>query len=156
MADLRRALLPVVERARAIPGALGLRRYRVWVRIVEWSGDRVGVGSSSYADTELLVGGSGPKVKQVQSRDVVASGGELSDVMFDIGPLTPEFAGGGIDPSVFNPPKGSRPMEIYFRVVGPGVAAWCQRVSDSTDRNFRYTLRVKQLGVALESPPEEQ
>lgn len=151
--SLKDDLLPVVDALKAIPGELGFRPFQVWVRTTTYAGPRVGVGARSVTETQLLVGGQNPKVREVKSKDVVAGTPELMDATFDIGPLTPEFAGGGVAESTVNPEKTGTPTTILFRLVGPGLpddGLLCQRISDDLDRPLRHMIRVK--SVARRAP----
>ncbi len=146
---LRERLLSSVDRIRAIPGRFGLHRYQVWVRVTTYSGSRVGVGTATITDTRLLVGGKDPHVKEVRSKDIVAGTAELGSAEYDIGPLTPEFAGGGTLTNTINPAKGTSPGTTEYLLKGPGLPTdglLCIRVSDDTDRPFRYMVRVRSSG----------
>lgn len=146
---LKDDLLPLVDTLRAIPGELGFRPYQVWVRKVVWSGARVGLGSASVTETRLLVGGRDPKVREIRSKDVVAGSVEYSDADYEIGPLTPEFAGGGVAESTINPTKNGQPTEVTFLVKGPGMPTEgliCQRVESDLHRPLRAVIKVRSTG----------
>lgn len=148
---LRDRLLPKVDRIRAIPGRLGLHRFQVWVRVVEWSGSRVQQGVSTTTETRLLVGGQDPHVRELNSKDIVAGDPSLVGAVYEIGPLTPEHPGGGVSYDVTNPPRTTFPTEIYYLLKGPGLPAEGQlfvRVTDDTDRPFRHMVRVRSKGRA--------
>jgi hypothetical protein len=148
--SLRDDLLPVVDAARAIAGELGFRRYQVWARRTTFSGPRPGYGPSTVTETRLLVGGRDPKVRVLRSKDIVAGTPEMADATFEIGPLTPEFAGGGVAESSINPEKTSTPTTLLFRIVGPGLPSagiLCQRFDDDVDRPLRTVIRVRSTGV---------
>lgn len=149
--SLRDDLLPDVDDIRAIPGEMGLHRFAVYVRRTEWSGTRVGHGTKSVTETRLLVGGQNPHVREVGrgKEDVVAGTPELASVTYEIGPLTPEFAGGGTDPDVINPEKSALPGTTLYRLTGPGLptnGVLCRRTDDDTTTPFRYMVRVRTIG----------
>lgn len=149
MGTFRDDLLPDIDDVRSIPGEMGLRRFQVWARVTTYSGSRVGEGTKTVTDTRLLVGGQDPKVREVHSKDVVAGTGEMQATEFDIGPLTPAFAGGGIADATINPEHTSTPTTILFVLKGPGLPAsglLCQRVTDGNDHAFRSTVRVRSSG----------
>jgi hypothetical protein len=151
MASFRDDLLDVVEDIRSIPGELGLRQFQVWVRTAEWAGSRVGDGAETITDVRLLVGGQDPKVRQVQSKDMVAGLGELNALQFDIGPLTPGYT--NLD--VIDPPRTSRPSTTQYLVMGPGLPSeglLCTRVKDNTDMSFRYMVSVRGSGRRKPAP----
>lgn len=148
--SLKDDLLPLIDTLRAIPGELGFRPYQVWVRTTTYAGPRVGIGSKNVTETRLLVGGQDPKVREVHRKDVVAGSSELVNAEYDIGPLTPEFAGGGVAASTINPDKTSTPTTVMFLLKGVGLPAdglLCQRVGDHVDRPLRMVIRVQSVGL---------
>ena len=146
---LKDDLLPIIDDLRSIAGDLGFRPYQVWVRVTTYSGPRVGIGSKTVTETRLLVGGQDPKVREVRGKDLVAGANELADSEYDIGPLTPEFAGGGVAHSTINPQRSGLPTTVEFLIKGPGMPTeglLCKRVSDDVDRPLRLVIRVKSIG----------
>lgn len=146
---LKDDLLPLVDELRGIAGELGFRPYQVWVRKTTYAGNRVGVGAQSVTETRLLVGGEDPKVREVRRKDVAAGTAEYVDAEYDIGPLTPEFSGGGIAESVINPERDGSPTAVAFVLKGPGMpenGLLCQRVGDHLDRPLRMVIRVRSTG----------
>jgi hypothetical protein len=146
--SFRTGLLPAVDVLRAIPGLLGLRQFTVTVRARAWSGTRPGDGgTATNTDTVLRVNGQNPKVAQVSSRDVVASGGLYTSEDFKIGPLTPSLTSiTSIDP---DPDSSAR--EVFFKLEGPGMGSsgrWFRRVSDESAANFSYFIIVRSIGTA--------
>jgi hypothetical protein len=121
---LKDDLLPMVDRLREIPGMLGLRVLTAFVRVVTWSGTRVGEGTRAVADTQLVVGpGRQPvKVESVSAEDVAASGGLYQAQDLRIGPLTPDYADlllvGGYKKSDIDPAVGTLPTEIFVVIKG--------------------------------------
>lgn len=147
--SLKDDLLPLIDTLRAIPGDLGFRPYQVWVRTTTYAGPRVGVGAKTVTETRLLVGGQDPKVREVRRKDVFAGTPESVNAEYDIGPLTPEFAGGGVSESTINPEKTSTPTTVTFLLKGPGLPTeglLCQRVGDHLDRPLRMVIRVQSMG----------
>lgn len=144
--------LSILDDARGLLDDVGLRPYQVFVRVTAWSGARAGLGTKTVTDTELTVAdGKRPKVRQLSAKDVVASGGSLSDQIFEIGPLTPPFTGGGTEASVINPAlDADAPTGVLYVLMGPGAPAdgWlCKRVGDKLDSPFRYMVTVQRIGV---------
>ncbi len=145
--SLRDELLPLIDELKGIAGELGFRRYQVWVRTTTSAGPRSGIGAKSSSDTRLLVGGQDPKVREMKRKDLV-SGSPYIDAEYEIGPLTPEFAGGGVAASTIDPPRvGS--TEVYFLLKGPGLPTegqLCKKLSQHFDRPLRIVLRVRSIG----------
>ena len=145
----RTDILDAVEGFRTLPGELDIRQQRVSVVVRAWTGSRVGDGTSTTTTTEILVSGYPPKVKELSSRDVVASGGRYTSGDVRVGPITPPHASGGVDPAVYNPATTASPAEVYFVLTGPGFptgGARFERVSDDTLANFSHFLVLRPTG----------
>src|SRR5205085_2172940 len=104
---IREDFLPVVDEYRGLLDTqFGLRRYDVAMVVTTWSGELPGDGEPTPTVTPIVVDGNKrPKVEQLSEREVLASGGLYQDQDVRVGPLTPEFDGGGtaitaIDPAV--------------------------------------------------------
>lgn len=153
MATLRDSLLPVLQRFRDLSVDLGVRQYQIWLRKVTWSGSRVGQGTSTTTDTYL----GKPKFRRVSSEDIVA-GSVMNEQMFEVGPFTPSHSQPvstpdtlAVTPEMLSPAQTGTPTEIHFVVKGPGLpanGALFERVKDSTERPFRYTVTIKSIGRA--------
>jgi len=146
--SLKDDLLPLVDNLRSIAGELGFRDYEVYVRTVTYAGPRMGPGAQSVSETRLLVGGQNPRVKEVHRNALAAGASEFVDAEYDIGPLTPEFASGGISNSLINPERSPSTV-VSFVLKGPGLPAdglLCQRVADHLDRPLRIMIRVRSTG----------
>lgn len=140
---------PILDAARALLDDVGLREFRVFVRTRDWSGERVGLGTATEQLRELTVaGGKRPKVTALSPRAVVASGGQLGDTVFAVGPLTPAYAGGGVLPSDVTPGRSGR-REVHYLVRGPGLpasGAVCKQLSADHSSPFRVTMQLQMTG----------
>lgn len=149
----RTALLGTVERLRGrIPGRLDLRPRKVTVRVRTWTGARPGVGTYTDVDTVLLNAGVNVKVAQVSTKDIVASGGRYASGDLKIGPITPEYPGGGTPSGVLDPPTTTTAREIFYLLEGPGFpdeGAWCVRVQDDVLPNFHGYVVVRLTGLRI-------
>lgn len=144
--SFRDALLPAIDSIRGIPDRLfGIRLWRVWLRVVAWDGPAVGIGAQTVTETEIAHSdGSRPKVREMRSRDIVASGGVLEAATYEVGPLTPTDA----MLELMSPAAGAG-REVMFRVTGPGLpsaGALCKRVEGDEMRPFTGLLRLQRLG----------
>lgn len=153
--SFRTDLLAAVNAIRgAVPRSLDLRQHVVTVRVRTWTGTRSSVGTTTDVDTVLTTGDgvSNPKVKEVSSKDIVASGGLLTDQDVIVGPFTPEFAAGGIAGSVTEPATTTTAREVYFKITGPGMPTngrWFKRVTDDTSKNFSQWLTLRSMGTEV-------
>ncbi len=153
---LRDSCLPVFENARVLLADLGLRRFDIVMRVVEWSGQTVGEGTKTTTDTPLLIQGKRPGCRRVSQKDVVASGGTYEDLDMRIGPFTPSFVNapgvpslGGMEPAAFNPPADTTSREVYYKLTGPGMeeGAWFGKVEQQSHSAFAYYLTVRKTAT---------
>lgn len=148
--SLKDDLLPLIDDLRSIPGELGFRPYSVVIRITTWSGQRAGEGTiTSTADTRLLVGGQNPKVREVRTKDDVVGNTDYANTLWEIGPITPAFPGGGYNLSVLNPKNDGSTKTTQYILKGPGLppnGLICVRTEDDVDRPLRAAIRVKSSG----------
>lgn len=140
MASLRDALLPAINSIRGIPGQLGIRNYRVAILIGTWSGSNTGRGSSIgelFPVTEG--GGQPPKVRELNTEELAL--GSLGKGSIRIGPITPDFAGGGTPISQLRPAVVAG-QTVHVRVTGPGYpnGALFLIKDISTDRALHWTM----------------
>ena len=150
MSTLRDDLLADVDDIRGIPGELGIRLFAVSVVVVTDTGARPGLGSRSVTRTPIKTGlrGQNVKVRNITSRDVIASGGQYTDADIEVGPLTPPFAGmdEGNSISEWDPKTTTSGREVYYVVTGPGCADdgdWYVKITSKTDKAFRYMLTLR-------------
>lgn len=148
---LRDDLLPMLESVRSIPGDLGLRLFRVFIRTTTYSGDRVGVGTPTQTETEILTGGHPPKVKERRGEDIVGGHSEMRATEYEVGPIQPDFLGGGNSTDVLDPAAGAAVTKIVYVVKGPGLPAsgvLCEKTGDGFDSTLHYSLTLKAIGRA--------
>lgn len=143
--------LPILHAGRAILAAVGLRNFRVFVRVTDWSGDAAGRGTKTVTEKELTVaGGAAPEIVLLSDARVVASGGQLGDQIYEV-TLTPEHTGGGTSIEDMTPPvpPGVK-REVHYLVHGPGCAPGgtvCAQVSVNTSSPFRHVMRIRKTGA---------
>ncbi len=149
--SLRTGLLPALESIRSmLDTGLDWRRYDVTMRLVAWDGGRPGVGTKTTTDVDIThATGARVKVLPISSREIAASGGKYRDGDKRIGPITPEFSGGGRAVDFFDPAVESDPAEVFFKLTGPGHEAgrWHKKVDQSTGVNLRYEFTVRAINV---------
>jgi hypothetical protein len=120
-----------------------------------WSGARVGVGTATDVTTLIKVGKDlyNPNVKELNVRDVVASGGKYQAGDFQVGPISHEYSyaavtyGHSLDD--VNPATGASPKEVMYKLTGdgfPGNGQWCELVEESSLHDFRIMLTLRPTG----------
>lgn len=85
--------LPDVQQARADVQGVGLRRYAITIRKRTWAGGFPGIGAMTPTD---LVITPTPRVRQLHSREIAASGGTYEQGDYRVDKITPGFCYIGI------------------------------------------------------------
>jgi hypothetical protein len=161
MADFLDSFLPALDQLRGVAGILGYRQIAVTVRVVTWTGNIPGKGTSSFVDTPITVmsGAQNPRVTQVTERDVIASGGLYSTQDVKVGPFTPPFgatffiAAGGVSQTTTDPsqtvPASSGFKEIHYALTGKGYPnkAWFERVGSDNVSPTRWIVYLRKSGI---------
>jgi len=156
---LREDLLPAVDEIRAIPGDLGLRRFTV-TRITRTYTSGV-VGRKPFTDVELALDNGGQNVKatlatEKQIQQILGSGHIMKAGTWLVGPVTPDFVGGGTSPDGFDVATGTA-AQIFFKLTGPGLPSGgtmfrAKTAAMSSDgKSFRHTL-VLEPGSDVPNP----
>lgn len=142
--SLADGLRAIVFHTRAIPGALGLRRYAVAIVHRSWSGANTGDGVPTINVTPLVEGsGRPPKVRFVNSEERTVRDLPSGAVM--IGPITPDFPGGGTLLSSIRAWQ-NRGDEVYVRLTGP-------RFPDGVEYHFAGFETEKALHYTITAHP---
>ena len=132
--------LNILDSARALLSDVGLRPYRVYVQTKVYSRTLGIEADATTTTTELCVAdGKPPKVRQLSAKEIVSSGGTLGDAIYEVGPLTPPYTGGGVDTSTITPDTGDK-SEVTYILQGPGLAdngVYCDKVSAKSDSPLR-------------------
>jgi hypothetical protein len=130
--------------------ALGLRLFTVELITNQWSGERPGLGTKTQTTVTLTNANNVPvHVRQVSQNDVVVSGGVLRDQDYAVGPLVQPYsspATGGMDSNVFSPDTSGNPIEVFFRVQGPGMPTGgtiFQKIYQVSDHSICYRLYLR-------------
>lgn len=137
----RDGLLPSLDAIRSIPGNLGLRLIPVTVRVRQWTGQRVGLGTVTVTDTRLLVDGQNPRVVQLKTEDIVRSAGKYSSGDWRIGPVTP--LPGMLDDVE---PASASSREVLYVLNVNGAEVICKKVNDNSFSPFRIVVVVRPIG----------
>jgi hypothetical protein len=127
-----------------------MRQNTIDMVIVQWSGDVVGIGVKTTFTHRLYINHDrNIRVRQVTSKDIVASGGLLTQSSLKLGPFTPKYPGGGLDNPDFDPPVSSKPQEVFFLVKGLGMGRdgrWFKRFNDQSIQNYSSWLFLESTG----------
>lgn len=148
---LRDDLLPAVDAIRAIPGELGLRRFTVSRITKTWASGTVGRTHASDATaTSVLQYNGSHNVKATlanerQLQQLLGSGHLFKAGTWIVGPVTPDFVGGGYGPDGFEVATGTAATVLY-KLEGPGLPSGgtmfrAAKLAASADgKSFRHML----------------
>jgi hypothetical protein len=139
----RDGLRQAVHRIRAIPNAFGVRPYSVVVRTKTWSGAEVGEGSTTTVNTAITEhDGTPPKVRWLDDQEIALGG--YSSGSIEIGPVTPDFPGGGTLLALLAPdPAVNSTVQVI--ITGPAYpSGGVFRIRDvEHHRGYQYRLRCE-------------
>lgn len=143
-------LLKSVDKIRGIPdGSIGARPYVVTVRVRTYAADGL---AGTWTDTDTVVShanGQRPKCRRVNYKETVAGGGRYQQGDWRLGPLTPDYAGGGIAFATMTPTRTGA-NEVLYIVVGPDTPAGgeiCNAVALEADRPITRFLVLRPTGA---------
>lgn len=150
MASLVPNLRKTLFNARSIAGQLGFRIHRAWIVIARSGaeGQYTGDGGRWERATELLeANGQSPKVRWLKDEEKAL--GQLPDGSVEVGPITPEFPGGGTAPELLTGANINVGAVRLLRIVGPQHPDGADyRITTVTlDRALRYSIRGVPVGT---------
>ena len=117
-AQMRDRYRAIVARYRPIPGQHGLRPHTVEVGLTTWSGAHTGDGDPTTTWTLIAeAGGIPPKVSQLKGDEIAI--GNLADGAIKIGPITPDFSGGGTSAATLMQSSIVTGQTRHLRITGP-------------------------------------
>lgn len=140
------SLKPLAHRIRAIPGRLGIRPYRIHVVIGEWSGAVLGEGVGTSTTLEITEhGGYPPKVRFLNDEEIAI--GSLPRGSVEVGPITPDHAGGGTSWATLAGAAAERGETVTYVLTGPEfpTGARFQRTAGQTDRALHYKITLQPM-----------
>jgi hypothetical protein len=147
MATLKDAVLPIAYSARAIAGQLGFRPHSVAIVVVTTDGPHTGDGTRIEEVTEITeADGQSPKVRWLKDDEIAL--GQLPKGSAVVGPITPEFTGGGTQLSVLNGSEVSDGQVRLLRITGPNHPTGADYTIKgvSADRALRYMISAVPVG----------
>lgn len=132
---------------RRLPGErFGIRPYTVAVLIREWDGGEVGQGTLTETLTPIVeANGQPPKVHWLTSEELAVGGLPAGTV--EIGPVTPDFPGGGTTLATLQPDLDDS-SELFYVLTGPEYPSGgkFRLTGVRTDRTFGYRVTLEKSG----------
>jgi hypothetical protein len=136
---MRERFRAIANRARAIPGALGLRPTRVYILQAAWSGAHTGDGTKTAAEVEITEHGQPPKVSLLS--DERRAYGDLPAGTLEIGPITPDHAGGGTALATLQPVVAAG-TEVLVKLTG-NISGLYRITKVNQDKALHWMLQVQ-------------
>lgn len=134
---------------RAIPGReFEIRPYTVSVTIRSWTGDVPGEGSTTVTTTPITeADGQPPKVRFLNDEQIALGG--LSKGSIEVGPITPDFPGGGTTWATLSGGGADPGESFYYVLTGPEFPNGARFLfaGGKTDRAFRYMVTLTPLSA---------
>jgi hypothetical protein len=146
MTTLADSLKPLVWAIRAIPGQLGIRPYTVEVVTVAYAGAELGEGALTESRMTVTEYGSyPPRVRNLSSEEIALAG--YDKATWEIGPITPDFTGGGTALSVLTQSGIGANTEPHIVMTGPEFpnGANFRLVKVQTDKALHFTIQVQRV-----------
>ncbi len=140
--DLRQIAFDV----RSIPGELGIRPYTVAAVVQEWSGSVLGEGTETVTSTAIVeANGQSPKVRWLTGEEVALGGFQTGSV--EVGPITPDFPGGGTLIATLTGSAVATGKLLYFVLTGPEFPSGARYAlrDFGSDRAIHYTLTLQPI-----------
>lgn len=140
----------------AVPHTLGFRLFTITlIKTTTVGADRPGHGGTATTVRTPLVNYNNAPIRatQVSAKDVILSGGLLTDKDWSVGPIVfPYDTGtntGGFDLANFLPASTPDPVEMFIEIQGNGMApngSLFKKIYDVADGIISYTIFVQAIG----------
>jgi hypothetical protein len=119
---LRMPLRRLANHVRAIPGRMGIRPYTVEAQVTSSAGAEFGEGIQTVITTVITeANGQPPKVRWLSNKEIALGGYE--DGTVEVGPITPDFPGGGTLIATLHPNPTAVNSTVRFVLRGPDYPA---------------------------------
>jgi hypothetical protein len=136
-AAMRDRFRKVAWNYRHIRGDYGLATHTVEVGLATWSGTHTGDGTETITWTPIVeASGQPPKVRWLTTEEIAV--GALQRGSVRIGPITPDFSGGGTSAATLLANAATTGQTRYVRIVGP-----------THPDGARYLIQNTDFGAAL-------
>ena len=130
--------------ARAIPGELGMRPFTVEAVTRSWSGAEPGEGVVQDERIAIVeANGQNPKVRTMSDEEIAVGG--FAEGTVKVGPITPDFPGGGTLIDILRRDGAGTRALLHFVLTGPGdeCGANYKLRGFNADRAFHYTITLE-------------
>lgn len=142
-------LKPLVYSIRAIPGDLGLRPNTISIEIETWPGTIGDDATTPTITVTPIVEGSSqpPKIRWLTDEEIAI--GNHGQATLEVGPVTPDFSGGGTSWDTLTGASAPANSVIRYIITGPEFPTGARflRVGADSDRALHYTLRLQRAAT---------
>lgn len=147
MAAFRDNIRKLAYNLRRLPGErFQIRPYTISVVVTTWSGTRVGEGTKTETATAITeAGGQPPKIRWLSDQEKALGG--YNDAILEVGPITPNFPGGGTSWATLVPSSTPALSTVHYLVTGPEfpTGARFELVGRRSDKTFGYRIRLQRI-----------
>lgn len=143
----RNSLRKLAYNVRAIPGKMGWRPYTVVVETRTYFGAERGQGPKLITSTSITeANGQPPKVRFLTDEEIALGGENKATV--EVGPITPDFGGGGTSFETLYPNPLPDNTILQYVLTGPDSpnGARYRLVSVDADKAGHYLVRLDRAG----------
>lgn len=143
-AEMRDRYRAIAYRYRNLPAQHGLRPYTVSVVTKSYTGDVTGEGNQVEIVTPITESdGQPPKVRWLNDEELAL--GQLGKGTIEVGPITPDFSGGGTDIATLLQTSAENAELVLYRVTGPEFpnGADFKRVGSDSSAALHYKIRLQ-------------
>lgn len=134
---------------RKLPGErFQIRPYTVAVVVTTWAGTRIGEGAKTETTTAITeAGGQPPKVRWLSDQEKALAG--YSDATVEVGPITPDFPGGGTSWATLMQTAAPVRSTVHYLLTGPEFpsGARFERIGWRSDKTFGYRIRLQRVAT---------
>lgn len=136
----------IAHRYRSLPGEHGLRPHTVAVVTKAYAGAELGQGVETTTTIPIVErGGYPPKVRNLSSEQLALAGYDRAT--WEIGPITPDFSGGGTLISMLTQSGIGPNTEPHIFMTGPEFpnGANFRVMKSQSDHALHYTIQVQRV-----------
>ena len=126
-----------------------IRPYSVAVVVKSWSGDNPGEGTESTDTTVVTEANSQPPKVRILNDEQIALG-NLPRESIKVGPITPDFPGGGTNITTLTGNGATVGESFYYLITGPQFPSGARFLLEKveSDRTFGYSVTLKPFALA--------
>lgn len=154
MATFADRFKPRLDRLRTrIPSDKGIRTVTLTVRTQQLIGNLM-TGGQLVTTDKAITGPNGAryKVKDLSTREIMASGGQYQAGSIRVGPITPPYPGGAWTRVDLLPASTPKLSVLYGITDSSGQTQWCQMAEFDGLNDLHWSIILNPTGTSPEDP----